>query len=847
MKKLYTFTGLVWGIMMCTLSGHAQQVLQLDHQYPVYEGSTEIQDVFSPSLEGNLQGNPSTQPVKVYLPPGYEGYPNNRYPVIYLLHRYTVDYNDYYKYYNLLERLNHLISNRTIAPMIVVTPNGSTVYKGSMFSNSYVSGNWEDYIVRDVTTFIGSMYRLLDQPGSRGLSGFSMGGYGSVAIGMKYPSVFGSVASIGAASLDLQATVAQDEGVNIEVIAAASKQNSYNPDDPWYTRAACACAVAWAPDSTALPVLGRFPYDSAGIRIDSTWQKWLEHDPISLIPAFKDSLLMLDTLQLYIGKFDKVYLPPHDSFHQALLDQGIDHGYRFFTGEHNPDPVLNDMFILFSEKLKRAVPKVSVAGDFCLERSDTLAVVSDRDGKIYIVPRSDSLNADSIQHNHVFVTDVTAGQQAEILLSGFEEGTYQVFAESNDGMISNIPDEFWVVSYNPTMAIHVSDYHTGHPIADCELDIGGSTYITDDEGIVLLQACGAVNQYPLKIDHPNYGSVDATLLLFSDTTYNITLVHDLYLKVVDRVTQLPLTWASVFIENQTLRPNDDGLVTIQNLREARLIYRVECRYYITVEDTCDIVPGDTLKVELTPRLAKVEFLVSDETGPVRDQTVSFGDSRSKTDKDGVAAFSSNLALNMYHFSIERPCYYQVSDSLFLEIDTTVHVTLEPDTTLPVFTVARSGDTLQISSSSAGELYLVVPGTERHIDSIRVNPCLTVPINSDDTLYVNTADLTIGEYWIYIVDQCDNISYKEPFGVRKEEITALGNSIYPNPVDDVLIIEPHVCGEYTVDIVTVTGRIIQSRTFTGSSQSLDLSSFQKGIYFIAIRSKDLVTTRKIIKL
>jgi hypothetical protein len=34
---------------------------------------------------------------------------------------------------------------------------------------------------------------------------------------------------------------------------------------------------------------------------------------------------------------------------------------------------------------------------------------------------------------------------------------------------------------------------------------------------------------------------------------------------------------------------------------------------------------------------------------------------------------------------------------------------------------------------------------------------------------------------------------------------------------------------------------------GTTQQLDLSSFQSGVYFITIRSKDFVTTRKIIKL
>jgi hypothetical protein len=44
-----------------------------------------------------------------------------------------------------------------------------------------------------------------------------------------------------------------------------------------------------------------------------------------------------------------------------------------------------------------------------------------------------------------------------------------------------------------------------------------------------------------------------------------------------------------------------------------------------------------------------------------------------------------------------------------------------------------------------------------------------------------------------------------------------------------------------------GPILIRQEIEGTSHQLDLSSFQKGVYFITIRSKDFVTTRKIIKL
>jgi len=72
-------------------------------------------------------------------------------------------------------------------------------------------------------------------------------------------------------------------------------------------------------------------------------------------------------------------------------------------------------------------------------------------------------------------------------------------------------------------------------------------------------------------------------------------------------------------------------------------------------------------------------------------------------------------------------------------------------------------------------------------------------------------------------------------------------LYPNPAHDHVILETQKPGPYTIGIYTISGQLIFSDRFIGTTYQYDLSSFQKGIYFIAIRSKDYVRTEKIIKL
>jgi len=72
-------------------------------------------------------------------------------------------------------------------------------------------------------------------------------------------------------------------------------------------------------------------------------------------------------------------------------------------------------------------------------------------------------------------------------------------------------------------------------------------------------------------------------------------------------------------------------------------------------------------------------------------------------------------------------------------------------------------------------------------------------------------------------------------------------IYPNPLIDLLTIETEQPGHISVEITSLNGQLIYSSTMKETSYQIDLSSFQKGVYFITIRSKNSVTTEKIIKL
>ncbi len=129
-------------------------------------------------------------------------------------------------------------------------------------------------------------------------------------------------------------------------------------------------------------------------------------------------------------------------------------------------------------------------------------------------------------------------------------------------------------------------------------------------------------------------------------------------------------------------------------------------------------------------------------------------------------------------------------------------------------------------------------------------------NGSDLSYIEISGSEIGlgdhTYWVAVTDAnlCTNsdsikVTVIDP---TKLKIANTVNSIkiYPNPARNLIIIETNKAGQYSIEITSLNGQQILMADMEGTTHQIDLSSFQKGVYFITIRSDDFVTTKKIIK-
>ena len=134
------------------------------------------------ALEGNLEGDAVDRDAVVFLPPSYHQNRTRRYPVVYALHGYSIGAEQWTKEIHVPQTIEGAFA-KGAREMIIVMPDSKTVHNGSMYSSSVTTGDFENYVARDVVSYIDAHYRTIASRESRGLVGHSMGATFPIAAG----------------------------------------------------------------------------------------------------------------------------------------------------------------------------------------------------------------------------------------------------------------------------------------------------------------------------------------------------------------------------------------------------------------------------------------------------------------------------------------------------------------------------------------------------------------------------------------------------------------------------------------------------------------------------------------
>jgi len=317
-------------------------------------GRLEELEIASRALEGNPLGDPPRRALLVYLPPGHA--PESRLPAVYFLHGMGSGVRSWTGFSAFVpsvpERLDALVAEGRIPPIIGVFPDGFTSLGGTQWTNSPAVGRYGDYLVEDVLPLVEARFGAIPRPESRAVVGKSSGGYGALALTRHRPGTFAHVGAHAADAgfeycylpdfpLAAAALLGTDPETWLRDMQRRGRETKLRGEDHPVLNV-IAMAAHYSPRAGA-PLGLELPFEPGTARIrPETWARWLEHDPVRFVPGNPDPFRRLRSLFVDCGTRDEFHLrwgarmlveslraAGIEVVHEEFEDGHRDTGYRY--------------------------------------------------------------------------------------------------------------------------------------------------------------------------------------------------------------------------------------------------------------------------------------------------------------------------------------------------------------------------------------------------------------------------------------------------------------------------------------------------------------------------------------
>lgn len=286
--------------------------------------------VHSPSIAGNLEGNPADREVYVVLPPSYDKEPDRRYPVVYALHGYFIGAKQWMGEIHMPQTAEGAFATGT-PEMLVVLPDSKTRHLGSLYASGVTVGDFENFIAKDLLTYIDAHYRTIAKPSSRGLVGHSMGGYGATRIGVKHAEKFGALYVMSPGGLLPGGFGGTPNPATMELLESVKTLEDLE-DLEGLQRGPLAVAAAFSPNPNKPPLYLDLPYENGEIRPD-IMAKWHANAPLAFLDQYVSGLRRYRAIAIEIGDKDGPGTDPR-ALHEALNAHGIENSFTIYDGDH---------------------------------------------------------------------------------------------------------------------------------------------------------------------------------------------------------------------------------------------------------------------------------------------------------------------------------------------------------------------------------------------------------------------------------------------------------------------------------------------------------------------------------
>lgn len=313
-------------------------------KFPGPAGSISRITIESQALRSNMLGDSSVRCVDVYVPAGHNG---EGLPLLVDLVGFTgsgLSHTNWIGFReNLPERLDRLIGQECMPPVVVAFPDCFTRLGGNQYINSASMGAWEDFLLREMLPEIEQRFGC-GGSGHRGVFGKSSGGYGAITHALRHSDIW-SAAACHSGDMgfelcylpDMPAVLRSLAGTDNSIerwwqqLEAARK----HPDGAFKVFNVLAMAASYDPDpSQFLGIRLPVTFDTCEI-IEERWTNWLRQDPVRAIETLADNLRALKALYIDCGEKDQFnLLYGARRFVRQLNELGIPYRYEEFPDNH---------------------------------------------------------------------------------------------------------------------------------------------------------------------------------------------------------------------------------------------------------------------------------------------------------------------------------------------------------------------------------------------------------------------------------------------------------------------------------------------------------------------------------
>lgn len=301
-------------------------------------------------LKDNPLHDPYQRPLWVYLPPNYEQETSRRYPTVYMIQGLTGQLDMWRNRSafrkNFPEMTDDLFAKHEAPPCIVVWVDCWTSYGGSQFIDSPGTGLYHTYLCDEVVPWIDAHYRTLPQREHRGIAGKSSGGYGAMVTPMLRPDLWGGLATHAGDALfetcylpdfrhSVRALRDRYDGSFEKFWQNFRSRVAFTEDSDAHLLNDYCMAACYSADEDGTVHL---PYDTVtGELIPQIWERWLDWDPVRMVPKHAETLRTMRAIYIDAGRRDQFYLDlGAEAFRRALEQIGVtDVFFELFDATHS--------------------------------------------------------------------------------------------------------------------------------------------------------------------------------------------------------------------------------------------------------------------------------------------------------------------------------------------------------------------------------------------------------------------------------------------------------------------------------------------------------------------------------